>query len=194
MIIEYIKQRATLFMFMAGVAATLAFGYWAYDKGKLVERAEWVQKENKELDAKNQALVEQQAEILKLQGERDKAMGDLAEATANRGTQLQEELVQNDQQTEATIAKLLADNQRLRGDLRVSEANAATAGLAATVLGSYAAGQARLSDEAVRFFGREAGRCNAVVKTLTACQDTLRIWRSKVGEYNQQYFSPEAKK
>lgn len=194
MILDFIKQRATLFMFLAGVVATLAFGYWSYDKGKLVERAEWVQKENKELDAKNQALIERQAEILKLQGERDKATSDLAEATANRGTQLQQELVQNDQQTEATIAKLLADNQRLRGNLRVSEANAATTGLAATVLGSYAAGQARLSDEAVRFLGREAGRCNAVATTLIACQDTLQIWRSKVGEYNQQYFGPEAKK
>lgn len=194
MILDFIKQRATLLMFIAGVATTIAFGYWSYDKGKMVERAEWVQKENKELQDKNQTLIDQQAEIKRLQGERDVAMTDLANATSGRGQKLQEELVENDQQTEAAIAKLLADNQRLRVDLRLSEANAATAGLTATVLGHYASGQARLSDEAVRFFGREAGRCNAVVKTLTACQDTLTIWRTKVGEYNQQYFGPEAKK
>ncbi len=194
MILEYVKQRATLFVFLAGVVATLAFGYWAYDKGKLVERSVWVQKQNDELEDKNQALIEQQAEIKKLQGERDDAIKDLADATSNRGEKLQEELVENDQQTEAAIAKLLADNKQLRVDLRLSEANAATSGLTAAVLGSYASGQARLSDEAVRFLGGEAGRCNAVVKTLTACQDTLNIWRTKVGEYNRTYFGPDAKK
>lgn len=194
MFVDFIKQRATLIVFLLGVAATVGFGSWCYSKGKAVERSDWQKKENAELKAKNDALIERQQEIERLTRERNKAQQDLATATSSLSTQLQEALDKNDQETEATIERLLNDNRELQKHSRVLEANTATAELAATTLGRYASGQARLSDEAVRFFGREAGRCNAVVHQLTACQGTIKLWYDETKAYNDKYFGVDAQK
>lgn len=191
--LEFFKARATLIVFLLGVAATIGFGAWCYDKGKAVERSDWQKKENTELKEKNEQLVKDQATILKLQGERDTAQKALADKLADNSARLQEDLIKNDDDTESTIDRLLSDNKRLQLNLRLSEAESATAQLTATALGRYASGQARLSDEAVRFFGREAGRANAIALRLGQCQATITDYYEQTNQYNKKYFGNDAK-
>lgn len=186
--LELIKARATLIVFLLGVASTIGFGWWCYDAGKTAERSDWQTKQNDELVAKNKQLQEDQTTILRLQTERDEAEDALAIALAKKSQEFQQDVTENDNETEATINKLLTDNERLQRNLRLSEAQSATAELTATTLGHYAAGQARLSDEAVRFLGKEAGRANRVAIQLGSCQKVVAEYYQKVNAYNEKYF------
>lgn len=191
--LEAIKARATLIVFILGIIATIGFGYWGISTGKAIERADWQKKENKELADKNAQLQADQITIRRLQLERDTAESALATALANKSQEFQQDITTNDDDTEATINKLLTDNERLQRNLRMSEAQSATAELTATTLGHYAAGQARLSDEAVRFLGKEAGRANAVTIQLGACQKVVMDYYQATNAYNEKYFGKLAK-
>lgn len=189
----FIKEKATLIVFLLGVAATIGFGSWCYDKGKKVERSEWQSKENEELIAKNELLAQNQLELQRLQVEKAEAERKLTLALSQIGTQVTEDINKNDEDTERTIAELLANAELMQKHLRMSEANAATSQLASTTLRSYAAGQARLSEQALRFLGQEAGRANRTAIIAEGCQATLKETYEAVDAYNRKYFGSDVK-
>ena len=85
----------------------------------------------------------------------------------------------------AVIERVTSDNFRLRVNLRNAEARAATAGVTASAIGTYAAVRAELSEEDTRFLLSEARRADAVVNRFNFCVQRLEQTYDYIHEYRE---------
>ena len=192
-IILHLKKYAKFYIAAILIAALVWFGKFLYDSGKLAATADFLNQQVQELTDKNEQLRIAQAEILRLQGERDTAVADLAKKERAIDQVAQEQINEIQESHETVVERLRTTIDGMSVDLRMREADAATSKLASSVIASYARGQARLSEEAVRFFVTEADRGDQCAVTLNACQELHQLRETAVNEYNKKYFGADVK-
>lgn len=185
----HFKNNAKIYLWIGLALAVFALGRFLYNAGKLAATTDFLDQQVSELKTKNEQLVAAQAELLRLQGERDQAISDLAKKESEIDQKTLEQIDEIQETHEDVVTRLRTTIAGLSDDLRVREAHSETSKLAASVIADYARGQAKLSESAIRFLVREADRADTTAIQLGACQDLHRVREKTVNEYNQKYFS-----
>jgi hypothetical protein len=188
-ILLHLKNNAKIYLWIGLALAVFALGRFLYNAGKLAATTDFLDQQVFELKVKNEQLVAAQAELLKLQAERDQAISNLAKKESEIDQKTLEQIDEIQESHEDVVTRLRTTIAGLSDDLRVREANTETTKLAASVIADYARGQAKLSESAIRFLVREADRADSTAVQLGACQNLHRVREQTVNEYNQKYFS-----
>jgi hypothetical protein len=156
-----------LILMLLWLASLAAMGWWQRSDGRTVERTAWEQRENKQLQAANDRIIEFNAKYRNL--ERQSAV-DMARVSADYQKELQHVQAQRDR----ARADLRAGKRLLDPGARPAATcgdRPADAGTAAERRDGAAPGE--LSGEASRFLLDLAAEADAVVVQLTACQQAL---------------------
>lgn len=163
---------------VVGVKAWVeGYGQARYSAGQVAERTLWQGKETKELAAAN-------AEILRLQAEKDAIEKKHAEAQAAISADYQKRLADEKRARDAAVAAARAGTLVLRDpSLRLPAAGACPGGSAQAEAAPGSGGRdgaagANLSPEAAAFLLELTGEADQVVEQLTACQQIVRADRS----------------
>lgn len=140
-----------------------AVGYWQNQAGHTAERVKWQARETTELVTANR-------EIERLNNDARAEERRHAESISNIATGYERKIENEKHKTDVLIADLLA------GSLVLHDPGRQGAGASETGPTLPAAGErdgeagTGLSAEASRFLLEQAGRCDAIVEQLTACQ------------------------
>lgn len=148
--------------------------------GQLDERNKWTERKEAEDAARER-------EILRLQQLVSDTESDLTSRLSKIENDLTEKFKGVIDEKDTTIASLRNGNLRLSIELRNKSAEAATTELAGAAAVRYATYRAELSEAASEFLITYAADADAAATALGSCQDTIRLYREKVAEYNSKY-------
>lgn len=154
----------------------------SFNAGVASERQVWEKKREEEIAAYNEEVRRLTELVISTQVELSSKLAKLEEDS-------QKKLKGVIDEKDAIITKLRSGNLRLSIELRDAAAEAATTELAGATAVRHATYRAELSRASSEFLITFAADADIAATALGTCQETIRLYRRTVEEYNQKYLS-----
>lgn len=160
------NPRIAMAVIGAWLISLAAMGYWQNRAGHIAERGEWQARETSELRMANR-------EIERLNGEARAKERQHAENMSSIATSYEKEMQNEKRKTDVLVADLLAGSLVLHDPAGQSPGASETGATPASTGERDGETGCQLSTAAARFLLEEAGRADAIVEQLTACQQVV---------------------